>query len=136
MTPYQLPYYQQTYRYQRLSDHKSRIACHCRSNFAGITIFVGCRWKLVDHQCQSLLFSQALDSAKFDESFDNRILTQENYEMISTNSTENSLTTEGTQADQNSSFTSLKAQFDDLKQQLELVKEQFQDDNTIQVIKG
>ena len=56
--------------------------------------------------------------------------------MISTNSTESSLTTEETQADQNSSLTSLKAQFDDLKQQLELVKQQFQDDNTIQVIKG
>ena len=56
--------------------------------------------------------------------------------MISTNSTESSLTTEETQADQNSSLTSLKAQFDDLKQQLELVKQQFQDDNTIQVIEG
>lgn len=56
--------------------------------------------------------------------------------MISTNSTESSLTTEETQADQNLSLTSLKAQFDDLKQQLELVKQQFQDDNTIQVIKG
>ena len=97
---------------------------------------MGCRWKLIDHQCQSLYFSQAPDSAEFDESFDNKILSQENYEVISTNSTESSVTTEETQADQSTSLTLLETQLDDLKQQLEQVKEQFQDNGSIQVVKG
>ena len=97
---------------------------------------MGCRWKLVDENCPSVLFSQALDSADFDDSFNNRTFTLDSSEAIDTTHNETSITTEETNTGQNMTLTLLKAQLDDLKQQLEEVKEQFNSENSIQVIQG
>ena len=49
---------------------------------------------------------------------------------------ETSITLEETDSGQNMNFTLLKAELDDLKEQLEHVKELFISENSIQVIKG
>ena len=98
--------------------------CQCKANHGYISIFVGCKWKLVDDNCPSVLFSQALDSANFDDSFDNRTFTEDSLEVVDTTHETDSV-----------SLTLLKDQLDDLKQQLEQVKEQFNSD-PIQVITG
>ena len=89
------------------------------------------------------MFSQALDSANFDDSFDNRTFTEDSLEVIDTthnqtHTTQNdtSITIEDTESGQNMNFTLLHAQLDDLKQQLEQVRELFNSENSIQVIKG
>ena len=89
------------------------------------------------------MFSQALDSANFDDSFNNRTFTEDSLEVIDTthnetNTTQNdtSITTEETDSGQNMNFTLLKAEMDDLKQQLEQVRELFNSENSIQVIAG
>ena len=101
----------------------------------GFAILVGCRWKLLDENCPSILFSPASDSAEFDDSFNNRTFTRDSLEVIDTTHNETSITTEE-DSSHSISLPVLEAQLDDLKQQLEQVKEQFNSENFIQVLKG
>ena len=46
----------------------------------GFTVFSGCKWKLLESNCPSLLFSSASDSAEFDDSFGDLAYTGDNLE--------------------------------------------------------
>ena len=115
------------------SEQKSMIACHCTKNFGVIELFVGCRWKLVDENCPSVLFSQALNSTYLDDSFNNRTFTEDSLEAV--NETHNDTSTQE-DSGHDTSMTLLKEHLEDLKQQLEQVKEQLNSVNSIQVIRG
>ena len=57
------------------SGQKSKIECQCNTTLGGFTVFSGCKWKLLESNCPSLLFSLASDSAEFDYSFDGFVIT-------------------------------------------------------------
>ena len=82
------------------------------------------------------MFSPALNSADFDSSLKNQIYTETSSEVINTLHNGTNITTEETSPGQDVSLVSLKSHLDDLKQQLEEVKEQVINGNSIQVIRG
>ena len=62
------------------SGQKSKIACRCKADFGGLSLFVGCKWKLVESNCPTVLFSLASDSAEFDDSFGNDTFTGDSFQ--------------------------------------------------------
>ena len=76
------------------SGKKSKIACRCKADFGGFSLFVGCKWNLVESDCPSVLFSLATDSADFDDSFNSFTFTGDSSEEIDTTS-EPTVTTQG-----------------------------------------
>ena len=115
------------------SDKKSKIECRCLTEFGGISIFVGCKWKLLESNCPSVSYSLASNSAKFDSSFDGLVSTEDSSEDIETTSSPTTTTSFSTQE---TTLSPLEATLEELKKQLEQVKEQFDADNTIQIVKG
>ena len=103
-----------------VSGQQSKIACQCKADFGGFSLFVGCKWKLVESNCPSLLFSLASDSADFDGSFDDITFIEDISEVYTTSS--------------DTSF--LASKLESLKQELEKIKQQFENDTSIEVIKG
>ena len=113
------------------SGQKSKIACRCKADFGGLSLFVGCKWKLVESNCPTVLFSLASDSAEFDDSFGNATFTGDSFQEVETTSIPTV-----TNSTQNVTMSSLEAELESLKQELEQVKEQFNNRKQIQVVKG
>ena len=104
-----------------MSGQQSKIACQCKADFGGFSLFVGCKWKLIESNCSSLLFSLASDSADFDDSFNNVTFTGDTSEVTNTTSSDTSF---------------LVSELESLKQQLETIKQQFENDTSLQIIEG
>ena len=94
------------------SGQKSKISCRCSHNLGFFSVFLGCKWKLEESNCPSLLFSLASDSADLDDTFANHLFTGHSSEQIET----------------------LGDVVEDLKQKLEQVEKQ--SNSQIQVAKG
>ena len=114
------------------SDKKSKIECRCLADFGEISIFVGCKWKLLESNCPSVSYSLASNSAEFDNSFDGLISTEDSSEEAETTTMPTTTTTTSMPTTQETTLSPLEATLDELKQQLEEVTEQ----NTINVVEG
>ena len=69
------------------SGNDSKIACQCYQDFGGFHVWAGCKWKLLESNCPSLLFSIASESVDLDNSFGSQIFTGDSFEEIETTST-------------------------------------------------
>ena len=112
---------------------KSKIECRCSEDLGFLKIFIGCKWKLVKSNCPSVLFSLAQDSADFDDSFGDQIREDSDLEIETTSSP---VTTISTTTETNSSQNLTSQEVEALINQLEELKEQFINQNSVKVIEG